>query len=140
MVRPSKDIAPWSGIMKNSDCSTGPLAHPVACSLAPLTRSLALPCSLRSRPSVNDWMAIFFFVILSILDHSAFAFLLSILIFPDANNPKSLSNSFVAYVVVVALVVIVVEVVVIVVAFVVVVVIVMVDVALVGQIVFFVSI
>ena len=47
-------IALWSGINKNRDVSTGPLARPfarsLARSLAPLTRSLAPDCSLRSRP------------------------------------------------------------------------------------------
>ena len=41
-------IALWSGINKNQDVSTGPLARPFARSLAPLTRSLAR--SLRSLP------------------------------------------------------------------------------------------
>ena len=64
-------------IEKNTDVSTGPLARPFARLLAPLTRSLAPDCSLRSRPplhslvrslahfahslargTVNDWMAI----------------------------------------------------------------------------------
>ena len=39
---------------KNRDVSTGPLAPPFACSLAPLTRSLALDCSLRSRPPLRS--------------------------------------------------------------------------------------
>ena len=36
----------WSGINKNRDVSTEPLARPFARSLAPLTRSLAPDCSL----------------------------------------------------------------------------------------------
>ena len=40
----------WSGSTKNRDVSTGPLARPFSCSLAPLTRLLAPDCSLRSRP------------------------------------------------------------------------------------------
>ena len=40
----------WSGTNKNRVVSTGPLAHPFARSLAPLTRSLAR--SLRSLPSL----------------------------------------------------------------------------------------
>ena len=78
----------WSGTNKNRDVSTGPLARPFARSLAPLTRSLAPDCSLRSRPplrslvrslahfahslargTVNDWMAILS-VFFSIFDHS----------------------------------------------------------------------
>ena len=39
---------------KNKDCSTGPLAHPFARSLAPLTRSHAPDCSLRSRPPLRS--------------------------------------------------------------------------------------
>ena len=72
----------------NRDVSTRPLARPFARSLAPLTRSLAPDCSLRSRPplrslvrslahfahslahgTVNDWMAIFS-VFFAIFDHS----------------------------------------------------------------------
>ena len=68
----------WSGINKNRDESTGPLACPFAHSLALLTRSIAPDCSIRSRPplrslvrslahfahslareTVDDWMAIF---------------------------------------------------------------------------------
>ena len=79
----------WSITAKNTDCSTGPLACPFIRSLAPLTRSLAPDCSLRSRPplrslvcslahfahslahgTVNDWMAILS-VFFSIFDHSA---------------------------------------------------------------------
>ena len=79
----------WSKTAKNTDCSTGPLARPFARSLAPLTRSLAPDCSLRSRPplrslarllahfahscadgKVNDWMAIYS-VFFSILVHNA---------------------------------------------------------------------
>ena len=44
------DDALWSGTNKNREVSTGPLARPFARSLAPLTRSLAPDCSLRSRP------------------------------------------------------------------------------------------
>ena len=69
--------------IQSTDCGTGPLARPFARSLAPLTRSLAPDCSLRSRPplrslvrsfahfahslargTVNDWMdilSVFFF-------------------------------------------------------------------------------
>ena len=46
-------IALWSGINKNQDVSTGPLARPFARSLAPLTRLLAPDCSLRSRPPLR---------------------------------------------------------------------------------------
>ena len=79
----------WFRSAKNRDVSTGPLARPFARSLAPLTRSLAPDCSLRSRPpprslvrslahfahslargTVNDWMAILS-VFFSIFDHSA---------------------------------------------------------------------
>ena len=38
----------WSRITKNTDWSTGPLARPFACSLAPLTHLLALHCLLCS--------------------------------------------------------------------------------------------
>ena len=73
----------WSKIEKNTDIY-GPLAHPFARSLAPLTRSLAPDCSLRSRAplrslahfahslargTVIDWMAIYS-VFSSILAHS----------------------------------------------------------------------
>ena len=44
----------WSIIAKNTDCSTGPPARPFVCSLAPLTRSLALDCSLRSCPPLRS--------------------------------------------------------------------------------------
>ena len=43
-----------SGTNKNRDVRTGPLARPFACSLAPLTRSFALDCSLRSRPPLRS--------------------------------------------------------------------------------------
>ena len=78
----------WSITAKNTDCSTGPLARPFARSLAPLTCSLAPPCSLclhallrslvcslahfahsLARGTVNDWMTIlsvFFYT----FDHS----------------------------------------------------------------------
>ena len=39
----------WARIIKNPDVSTGPLAHPFACSLALLTHLLVLHCSLRLR-------------------------------------------------------------------------------------------
>ena len=87
-----KSILPrarWSGTNKNRDVSTGPLARPFARSLAPLTRSLAPDCSLRSRPplrslvrslahfthslargTVIDWMAILS-VFFPVFDHSA---------------------------------------------------------------------
>ena len=45
----------WSGSAKNQDVSTGPLARPFACSLAPLTCSLAPDCSLRSRPPLRSF-------------------------------------------------------------------------------------
>ena len=67
----------WSGINKNRDVSTGPLARPFTRSLVLLTRSLAPDCSPRSRPllrslvrslahfahslargTVNDWIII----------------------------------------------------------------------------------
>ena len=79
----------WYRTNKSRDASTGPLACPFARSLAPLTRSLAPDCSLRSRPplrslvcslahfalfrasgTVNDWVAINS-VFFSVLDHSA---------------------------------------------------------------------
>ena len=41
-------------IAKNTDCSTGPLARPFARSLAPLPRSLAPDCLLRSRPPLRS--------------------------------------------------------------------------------------
>ena len=44
----------WSGKNKNRDISTRPLARPFARSLAPLTRSLAPDCSLRSRPPLRS--------------------------------------------------------------------------------------
>ena len=72
----------WSETNKNRDVSTGPLAHPFAFSLAPLTRSLAPDCSLRLRPPLRllvhslahfaHSLALFFF---SIFDHSAMIFL-----------------------------------------------------------------
>ena len=43
-----------SGTAKNQDVSTGLLARPFARSLAPLTRSLAPNCSLRSRPPLRS--------------------------------------------------------------------------------------
>ena len=46
--------AQWSETAKNRDVSTGPLARPFARSLAPLTRSLAPDCSLRSRPPLRS--------------------------------------------------------------------------------------
>ena len=39
----------WSGTNENQDVSTGPLACPFACSLAPLIHSLAPDCLLGSR-------------------------------------------------------------------------------------------
>ena len=79
----------WSGTNKYRDVSTEPLARPFARLLPPLTHSLALDCSLCSRPplrslirslahfahsiargTVNDWMAIMS-VFFSIFDHSA---------------------------------------------------------------------
>ena len=58
-VCPFKDVSQistslWSRTAKNTDCSTGPLARPFARSLAPLTRSLAPACSLRSRPPLRS--------------------------------------------------------------------------------------
>ena len=44
----------WLITAKNTDCSTGPLAHPFTLSLAPLTRSLAPDCSLCSRPPLRS--------------------------------------------------------------------------------------
>ena len=44
----------WSITAKNRDVSTGPLARPFTRSLAPLTRSLAPDCSLRSRPLLRS--------------------------------------------------------------------------------------
>ena len=48
-------IALWSETNKNQNVSTGPLARPFARSLAPLTGSLALDCSLRSRPPLRSF-------------------------------------------------------------------------------------
>ena len=45
--------AQWFRTAKNPDVSTGPLARPFDCSLAPLTRSLAPDCSLCSRPPLH---------------------------------------------------------------------------------------
>ena len=78
----------WVRSAKNREVSTGPLARPFACSLAPLTRSLTPDCLLRLRPplrslvrslahfahslahgTVNHWMAILS-VFFSIFDHS----------------------------------------------------------------------
>ena len=44
----------WSETNMNRDVSTGPLARPFARLLAPLTRSLAPDCSLRSRPPLRS--------------------------------------------------------------------------------------
>ena len=44
----------WARSTKNPDVSTGPLARPFAHSLAPLTRSLATRCSLRSRAPLRS--------------------------------------------------------------------------------------
>ena len=44
----------WARIRKNIDQSTGPLAHPVAHSLAPLTRSLAPHYQLCSRAPLRS--------------------------------------------------------------------------------------
>ena len=44
----------WSGTNKNRDVSTGPLARPLARSLAPLTHSLAPHCSLHSRAPLRS--------------------------------------------------------------------------------------
>ena len=78
----------WSGTNKNREISTGPLARPFAHLLAPLTRSLAPDCSLRSRPplcslvrslahfahSLARWTVIYYManlsVFVSIFDHS----------------------------------------------------------------------
>ena len=86
--RQEKPNTLWLITAKNTDLSTGPLASPFARSLAPLTRSLAPDCSLRSRPplrslirslshfahslacgTMNDWMAILS-VFFSIFNHS----------------------------------------------------------------------
>ena len=56
-------LAPWSRITNNPDVSTGPLTHPFARSLAPLTFSRAGSLThSRAHGTVNDWMA--FFVVL----------------------------------------------------------------------------
>ena len=47
-------IARWVRKARNRDVSTGPLACPFACSLAPLTRLLAPHCSLRSRAPLRS--------------------------------------------------------------------------------------
>ena len=72
----------WAKSTKTPHFSTGPLARPFARSLAPLTRSLAPHCSLRSLirslahfahslacGTVNDWMAILS-VFFPVLDRS----------------------------------------------------------------------
>ena len=80
--------AQWFSTARSRDVSTGPFARPPTLSPAPLTRSLALDCSLCSYPPlrslvrslahfahflargiVNDWMAILS-VFFSIFDHS----------------------------------------------------------------------
>ena len=43
-----------TGTNKSRDVSTGPLARPFARSLAPLSRSLAPDCPLRSRPPLRS--------------------------------------------------------------------------------------
>ena len=53
-IDPDAADALWSGTNKNRDVSTGPLARPFARSLAPLTRSLALDCSLCLRPPLRS--------------------------------------------------------------------------------------
>ena len=45
----------WARISKNTDWSTGSLACPYACSLAPLTRSLTPHYSLRSRAPLRSF-------------------------------------------------------------------------------------
>ena len=50
----SQTASLWARTTKNTDRSTGPLARPFARSLAPLTRSLAPDCSLRSRPPLRS--------------------------------------------------------------------------------------
>ena len=47
-------MALWARITKSTDWSTGPLAHPFAHSLAPLTRSLAPHYSLFSRAPLRS--------------------------------------------------------------------------------------
>ena len=65
----------WARIIKNPGCSTGSLARPFACSLAPLTFSLAPPRSLAhfahslTRGTVNGYSICGFF-----MDHSAALF------------------------------------------------------------------
>ena len=59
----------WARITKNTDWNTGPLARPFACSLAPLTRSLARFAHSLARGTVIDLMAIYS-VFFSILAHS----------------------------------------------------------------------
>ena len=44
----------WSKTAKNTYYSTRPLARPFVHSIAPLTRSLALDCSLHSRPPLRS--------------------------------------------------------------------------------------
>ena len=53
-ISPLRSKTLWARITKNPDCSTGPLAYPFARLLAPLTRSLAPDCSLRSRPPLRS--------------------------------------------------------------------------------------
>ena len=72
----SRDTPLWSGTNKNRDVSTGPLARPFACSLAPLTHSLAPDYSLRSRSLCSlsrSWESEFLmFQNHLVLSHSAF--------------------------------------------------------------------
>ena len=49
-----EDIELWSRIAKNWNVSSGSLACPFACLLAPLTHSFALQCSFRSRTSLHS--------------------------------------------------------------------------------------
>ena len=74
----------WARSTKNTDWSTGPLTHPFAHSLAPLTCLLAphyslrsLACLLCSLPSSrdSDWLDRYLFCIFSILALSVFAYL-----------------------------------------------------------------
>ena len=54
ITRQDETSALWAWINKNWDVSIGSLARPFARSLAPLTRSLAPDCSLRSRPPLHS--------------------------------------------------------------------------------------
>ena len=53
----SHPVAVWFRAAMNRDGSTGPLACPLTCPLAPLTHSLAPPCSLHSQAPIIHSLA-----------------------------------------------------------------------------------